>query len=165
MLQQKLTELWGFNVIDLHIKKLVRLPTGRCRASTVVSDMIPVVITILVTGILALCYVSWISDFETKETINAITREYLLRMGTVGYLSNEDKSELLSELEDKNIEDISLLGTTDTKVESGEIVTLKISGKYKCSNLKFVNVFLWQFNDSTKVKKDFCVEKCTTAIY
>ena len=86
-------------------------------------------------------------------------------MGTVGYLSNEDKSELLSELEDKNIEDISLLGTTDTKVESGEIVTLKISGKYKCSNLKFVNVFLWQFNDSTKVKKDFCVEKCTTAIY
>ncbi len=136
----------------------------KTNASTVVSDMIPVLITIIITGVMALCYISWISMFETKEHIDSIAREYVLKMGTVGYLTLQDRALLLQELQAQNLENISLQGTTENKVESGETVTLKISGYYKYTEIKMKDIFSWDAStDYNKNKLE--IERCTTAIY
>ena len=137
----------------------------KSKASTVVSDMIPVLMTIIITGMLALCYVSWISNFEAKEHINAIAREYVLRMGTVGYLTLQDKTLLLEELEAQRLENISLSGTTVNKVENGEIVTLKISGDYNYNKVKMMDIFSWKADGTEGDKTRIEIERRTTAIY
>lgn len=145
--------------------KLLAFLFHKSKASTVVSDMVPVLMTVILTGMLALCYASWIGNFEVKEHINAIAREYVLRMGTVGYLTLEDKTLLLEELEAQKLENISLQGTTVSKVENGEIVTLKISGDYNYSKVKMFSLFSWKADGTEKDKTKIEIERCTTAMY
>lgn len=127
--------------------------------------MIPVLITVVLTGMLILCYVSWVSNFEYKEKIDSIAREYLLRMGTVGCLSDEDKNMLLQELADNSLENIELQGTTLIPVESGEVVTLKIKGNFNYRNVTMNDIFSWNADGSADMKKQIEIEKSTTALY
>lgn len=165
MLLQKSMLRWGFDVKLISKKTIMRMFTAKNKASTVVSDMIPVLITIVITGMLALCYTLWVANFETKQHIDAIAREYILRMSTVGYLTTEDKELLLEELDKCNMENISLLGTTEYKVNNGEKVTLKVSGDYNYKEVKFLDVFFWKADGTEVTKKRLEIEKCTTAIY
>jgi len=132
--------------------------------STVIADMIPAVITVLVTGVLLFFYSSWVYNFETKEYINAIVREYILRMETKGYLIESDRNMLIEELQSKGLENLSLSGTTFTPVQNGEIVTLKISGEINYKKMKFSDIFNWNAK-SKFVKKSIEITQSTTAIY
>ena len=132
-------------------------------ASAVVADMIPSIITIVIAAILLIFYSTWVYNFESREYINSIVREYVLRMETRGCLTKEDKDMLFAELQNKGMEQICLDGTTLTPVENGDIVTLKISGEIKYKQFSFKDIFKW--GEEGNNKKHIEVIQSTTAIY
>jgi hypothetical protein len=78
-------------------------------------------IIVLITGI---NYVATVKDYAVA---NQISRKYILRMETVGYLRIEDSDCLLNEMEDAGFSNVNLVGSTNTKQAFGEDVILSIS--------------------------------------
>lgn len=150
--------------MDKYKKYLSKFIKWKNNGSTVAADMIPAVITIVITGILLLFYSSWVYNFETREYINSIAREYILRMETKGCLTESDRDLLLTELQSKGVEDISFDGTTTSPVDNGNLVTLKIAGKVNYRQFSIDDLFKWNFDDFNE-KKNIEITQCTTAIY
>lgn len=141
------------------------LLSGRMKGSTVLTDMLPVVIAVIVTGMMVLWYGSWIANFEKKGFVDSLAREYVLRMASTGYLTPSDRSLLEGELRNEGIASVSFTGTTLSPVESGELVTLKMECDYEKKNVVFLGVFSWLADESASTWGRFHVEKRTTAIY
>lgn len=133
------------------------------KASSVLSDMIPILLAIVLTGMLAVVYASWVSNFEEKEAVNAIVREYLMRMETVGYLNSEDAKLLKQELSAHHVENVSLAGTTLAPVENGGRVILNVTGKMRLKSVEMESWLKWNFkqNDVCRIN----ITRSTTAIY
>lgn len=66
--------------------------------------------------------------FRARERISQTVRAYLLEMETVGYLPASDKEQLLTELKQCGLKEVSLLGTTVTPADFGEKICLAVSG-------------------------------------
>lgn len=135
----------------------------RLAGFSVLSDMIPVIITIVITGMLGIMFSMWVAQFEQKEAVNSIVREYLLRMETVGYLNSEDKDSLMQELQYHDVDEILLDGTTFTPVENGEQVVLKITGIMKVKQMHMESIFQW--NDNASAEIPINIERTATALY
>ena len=135
----------------------------RLSGSSVLSDMIPVIITLIITGMLGVMFSMWVSQFEQKEAVNSIVREYLLRMDTVGCLNEEVREALKQELQNHKVKNISFAGTTFTPVEYGEPVILKITGSMEIKQMKMETIFQWNSNEAADVSID--IERTATALY
>ena len=135
----------------------------RLSGYSVLSDMIPVILTIIITGILGIMFSMWIGQFEQKEAVNSVVREYLLKMETVGYLSQTDRNSLKQELNKYNVKNISFSGTTVTPVENGEKVCLKITGVMKVKYLHLETLFHWTTGREAVVP--LVIERTATALY
>lgn len=145
------------------MKRIKEMFCRKEQASSVLADMLPILMAIVLTGMLAVVYASWVSNFEEKETINAIVREYLLRMETVGCLNTTDAALLRNELAANQMEDISLEGTTFLPVENGERVVLKVRGKLRLKRIKMENWLKWNSNQTDTC--DIQITRTATAIY
>lgn len=66
---------------------------------------------------------------QQKMQISQIARKYILRMETMGMLTDADRIELYSELEGLGVTQIRLEGTTAWQVGYGEAITLQIQGE------------------------------------
>lgn len=66
---------------------------------------------------------------QQKTEAGQIARKYILRMETVGRLTDEDRAALYDELEAAGISQIRLEGTTAEQVGYGAPITLQIQGR------------------------------------
>jgi len=77
---------------------------------------------------------SGISDrWEQRQAV----RETMLLMETEGYLKPSDRANLITELENDGLSNISLTGTTMREVNYGDRIYLKVTGTYDDNVLAF----------------------------
>lgn len=93
-------------------------------------DMLAACICMLAMTILMLNYMNHAGLIFQKAAIDQLARKYILRMETVGELSDSDRVTLLQELGALGAEEISLEGTSG-RVSYGETVELRIQGKLR----------------------------------
>lgn len=86
-------------------------------------------ICMLMMSTLLFSYMDSIRLIDRKTEINQIARKYILKMETVGMLTEPDKSALLEELAAAGASDVRLDGTTVHRVGYGSAIVLHISGK------------------------------------
>lgn len=84
---------------------------------------------ILGMTLVMLSYLESVSLLQQKAEISQLARKYILRMETVGYLTAEDQTTLLQELDTMGVTEISLEGTTLNQLSYGTPITLVIGGR------------------------------------
>lgn len=85
----------------------------------------------LMMSVLLISYIDNVHLMDDKAEINQIARKYILRMETVGMLTEPDKEALLTELGQVGAESVSLEGTTTYRTGYGNTVELHIRGKLR----------------------------------
>lgn len=110
-------------------------------AGSVIENML-VALTgiVMITAFLVIVFGAFAS-ISDKWHMNQVAREYLLIMETEGYLTDADKANMIGELEECGLYNISLSGTTMSEVGYGERIYLKISGTYDNNVLRFTGGF------------------------
>lgn len=96
-----------------------------------IGDLMSAGICMLLMTVLLVAYMDSIRLVDEKMEINQIARKYILRMETVGMLTESDRLQLGRELEAAGASDINLEGTTFERAGYGEEVFLKIKGKLR----------------------------------
>lgn len=91
-------------------------------------------LTVFVIGIVHL-YVPWIK----YQSIETIARSALLKVETKGYMTQNDKQALLTQLRNNGYKNVSLDGTTFREVEYGSDVKVVITYDYESTD--FSNIF------------------------
>lgn len=94
-----------------------------------IGDFMAACICMLMMSALLLSYMDSVRLIDRKTEINQIARKYILKMETVGMLTEPDKSALLEELAAAGASEIRLEGTTVHRVGYGSAIVLHISGK------------------------------------
>lgn len=89
--------------------------------------MLPILLGMATLAVLSLMFFSYTEDMDKRETADQIARQYILKMETVGLLTNEDKYNMLEELKKTGFVDINLTGTTLKKAGYGKEITLVIN--------------------------------------
>lgn len=89
--------------------------------------MIPVLLAMAAMTAITVMYLTYMSDYDKRESADQIAREYILRMETQGYLSEEMKNNLISDLGDIGVKSINLQGTTMSKAAYGDEIVLMIN--------------------------------------
>lgn len=92
-------------------------------------DFMSIAITILAMSIMVMAYLECTNLLMKKLEISQISRSYILKMETEGYLSTSNKVNLLKELQDVGLSEIDLSGTTMQPVSYGEAIYLQVKGK------------------------------------
>ncbi len=93
-----------------------------------VLDFLSIMITILAMSIMVMAYLECTDLMLKKLEIGQISRKYILKMETEGYLKESDKVSLLRELKEAGMSGIDLSGTTLQPVTYGDAIYLKIQG-------------------------------------
>jgi hypothetical protein len=102
-------------------------------------DFIYVIIALLILSIISILMMNWYSDMDKKTKIEMLGREYILRMETEGFLSDGDKDNLIKNLNEFGVSNISLIGTTSAPVKYGDKIILHMEGKIQISSSRLVN--------------------------
>lgn len=84
---------------------------------------------ILAMTVVMLAYMDSVWLIHRKAEVSQIARQYILRMETVGYLTEADRIALRQELDEAGVTEVELSGTTMTPVTYGDMITLEIRGK------------------------------------
>lgn len=109
---------------------------------------------LFVVTIMIMILTSWTVNIENKSRVDLIARKYLLKMETEGYLTEEGKQNLLDELRENKMSDISLMGTSFSQVGYGKNIELSITGFLEIYHLEWVNLFsINKDNELIKVNK------------
>lgn len=91
-------------------------------------DFVSIMITILAMSIMVMAYLECTNLLMKRMEIGQISRKYILKMETDGYLTEPLKGELVRELSAAGLKGIDLAGTTLRPVAYGDAVFLKIKG-------------------------------------
>ena len=94
-----------------------------------IGDLLSVGLCILAMLSVMMAFMDCASLVHKKTIISQLARTYILRMETVGYLTEADESELVARLSEQGMQDIDLTGTTREVVGYGGEIVLKIKGK------------------------------------
>lgn len=94
-----------------------------------IGDIMSAGICMLAMTVLMLSYMDNVRLIHRKTEVSQIARQYILRMETVGYLTEEDRIRLGRELEAAGVTELELAGTTLSPVTYGDIITLEIRGR------------------------------------
>lgn len=95
-----------------------------------VVDVLSAGILILAMTILMTSYLGSMQLISRKSEVRQLARKYILRMETVGCLTDNDRTSLMQELQDLGVEDADLSGTTLSGVGYGNPVFLVIRGSF-----------------------------------
>ena len=93
-----------------------------------VLDFLPVCICILAMSIVVKAYFYCSELLLKKGQISQVARCYILKMETVGCLTEGDRNQMLEELQAIGLGGIDLTGSTMNPVEYGDSVILRIRG-------------------------------------
>ena len=94
-----------------------------------VGDLIAVSLCMLAMTVLLTNYMDCVRLMQQKMEVSQIARKYILRMETIGALTEEDRLALCEELDNAGVEDVRLTGTTTWQVTYGEEIVLQIQGE------------------------------------
>ncbi len=108
-------------------------------ASSIIENMFVALLGMVMTTAFLVIVFGAFASISDKWQMNQVAREYLLIMETEGYLTAADKAELIKELEECGLYNISLSGTTVNEVGYGERIYLNISGTYDNNVLRFAS--------------------------
>ena len=108
--------------------------------SSAFMSFLPLLVVTISVALIAIQYIGFIRELEYKEAINMIMRKYIIRMETVGYLTEEEELNIKSELQDIGMENIDLLGSTTDEVEYGETIYLYVKGNIQTDILNIINI-------------------------
>lgn len=106
-------------------------------AGSIIENMLVALVGMVLTTAFLVIIFGAFASISDKWRMNQVAREYMLLMETEGYLTAEDKEELIKELEECGLYNISLSGTTVSEVGYGNRIYLKISGTYDNNVLRF----------------------------
>ena len=106
-------------------------------------------ISILAFFIIIMVFINYLNDSNVPYKVKMLSREYILRIESKGYLDTTSESELRDELEELGIYDINFGSTTKTKGSYGSEVILEIYGKDNLKEYSILSSF--DLNESTKV--------------
>ena len=93
--------------------------------------MLTIGITILAMSIAVTAYLECTNLMLKKLEISQLSRQYILKMETEGYLNEQNKQYLVEELQALGMQNIDLSGTTLQPVSYGETILLEIKGIVK----------------------------------
>lgn len=99
-------------------------------------DLVTIGITVLAMSVVVMVYLECSGLMMKKLEISQISRNYILKMETEGYLSQENKNSLLQELQNIGVLEPELTGTTLQPVAYGDTILLKIKGKVVTRTIK-----------------------------
>lgn len=85
-------------------------------------------ICMLAMTVMMLSYMDNVWLIHQKAAVRQIARQYILRMETVGYLTEADRIRMGQELSGVGVTQLELEGTTLSPVQYGDIITLEIRG-------------------------------------
>lgn len=94
-----------------------------------IGDLLSVCLCILAMVAIMTSFMDCMALISRKTAAGQIARNYILRMETVGYLTQADEERLRQELTRNGITDIELTGTTKEQTVYGTQITLRIRGK------------------------------------
>lgn len=94
-----------------------------------IGDFMAACICMLMMSVLLLSYMDSVRLLDKKAEINQIARKYILKMETVGMLTETDQAALLEELAAAGATEVRLEGTTTYRGGYGSTIVLCISGK------------------------------------
>ena len=117
-------------------------------------DFMTVCISLLAMVLVVMVYLNLSELMLTKLEVSQVTRKYILRMETKGYLDEGDKSALLSELASLGMREIELGGSTLSPVGYGENICLSVKGMVTGRVLNSEDSWLNGF-----VQREFMVEE------
>lgn len=100
-----------------------------------IGSMFVVVFTLMMALILIMAYASWHSKLAAQDSIYLTVGTYLKSIESSGCLTEEQKEQLVNELERYGMENINLEGTTFTHVPYGGKVTLRVRGRVHLSEV------------------------------
>ena len=96
-----------------------------------VVDVLSAGILILAMTILMTAYLGSMQLMAKKSEVSQLSRKYILRMETVGCLTESDRISLEQELHDMGVEQVDLNGTTMNEAGYGSPVFLVIRGVFR----------------------------------
>ena len=96
-----------------------------------VSELMATGICILAMTIVVISYMSSVELIAQKTAVDQLARKYILRMETVGYLTEADKGILQQELQQMGVTELNLDGTTLMPAAYGDPITLHMKGRLK----------------------------------
>ena len=96
-----------------------------------VGDIMVTGICIIAMLLVMVSYIDIVGVLEEKEAVGQIARKYILKMETVGVLTQADKLAMIAELENAGVTEVELEGTTLSEVAYGEPIVLQIHGKLR----------------------------------
>ena len=96
-----------------------------------VLDMLSVCICILALAVVATAYFYCSDLLLRKGQISQVSRRYILKMESVGCLTETDKNRMLEELQAIGLQSVDLTGSTMEPVQYGSDVILRIRGNLR----------------------------------
>jgi len=94
-----------------------------------IGDVMPMGIFVICIAFVMISFADCVRVINVRSSVSQISREYILKMETDGFLTDADKGELLASLTDAGISDISLGSTDMSEVGYGNEIRLEIRGK------------------------------------
>lgn len=96
-----------------------------------IGDLLTTGICILAMCVILLQFFNCVGLIEQKMKVGQLARKYILKMETVGYLTDSERTLLNRELAEMGITEVDIGGSTVSLVGYGEAITLQIKGKLK----------------------------------
>ena len=101
-----------------------------------VMNLVTMCMAILAVSIVVMVYLQCTELLLIKLEVSQVSRKYILKMETEGYLTPENQKELLLELKELGIKNIELSGTTLNPVAYGDTIVLWIKGNIQANMIK-----------------------------
>ncbi len=112
-----------------------------------IGDYIILGIGILLFTLLIVVFFTNAETVQKKIDINQLSRQYILRMETVGYLTADDRAELTTRLNDIGVTEVSFSGTTLSQVGYGNDIVLEFTGNLHYREITLSSLFSPQASD------------------
>ena len=103
----------------------------------ILDQFLPAIVVIVLLAVLWTGSMISASNIDRSSDIHQVARTYLLRMEADGYLTEENRNLMISELEALDVENIDLTGTSFTDVGYGNRIRLVIRGVVNLKDIDF----------------------------
>ena len=103
----------------------------------ILDQFLPAIVVIVLLAVLWTGSMISASNIDRSSDIHQVARTYLLRMEADGYLTEENRNLMISELEALDMENIDLTGTSFTDVGYGNRIRLVIRGVVNLKDIDF----------------------------
>ncbi len=113
-----------------------------------VMNLVTIGMAILAITIVVMVYLQCTELMLLKLEVSQVSRKYILKMETEGYLTPHNQNELLLELKELGLKNVELTGTTLLPVAYGDTIILRIKGNIQKNMLRQEEVW----NGATDVR-------------